>query len=322
MFAFVGLIWWLDRYDREPIGLIAVTFVWGATGAVVLAMLGGVGLADIFQLQSVAHAPLLISTLVAPITEEPAKALILLPIIATRSFDNMTDGFVYGAAAGLGFAMTENFLYFVSVSSDIQTWVGTVVIRTFYSAVMHATATSVVGAALGWGRFRGGWVIGLAGAMGLGMAIGIHGVWNGLLALDQLVGSSFAWKLDLVLLPLEVTVTVAIFELCVLDEAVTIRRELNQEVANGILRTNHPRIIASWWRRLGRNWLPLGIDRDEFVRTATTLAMRKNQVRLMGDRAPDWYRADVERLRKRLKVLWSLSSQEARPAPDPVRRTT
>ena len=50
----------------------------------------------------------------APLIEEPTKAIILFAIVRSRHFDNTTDGFVYGAAAGLGFAMTENFMYFGS----------------------------------------------------------------------------------------------------------------------------------------------------------------------------------------------------------------
>ena len=57
--------------------------------------------------------------LVAPLVEEPCKALFLAYVIWNRHFDNMTDGFVYGAAAGLGFGMTENLLYFVSACGDL-----------------------------------------------------------------------------------------------------------------------------------------------------------------------------------------------------------
>ena len=38
--AFLGLVWWLDRYDREPIWLVLLTFAWGALGGVLFALLG------------------------------------------------------------------------------------------------------------------------------------------------------------------------------------------------------------------------------------------------------------------------------------------
>ena len=157
MFSFLALIWWLDRYDREPMPVLLVTFLWGAVGAIVAAMtlslfaqaglnlgLAAASIALASDLTGLADT--LLPVLVAPLVEEPSKALILLAIVRSKHFDNMTDGFVYGAAAGLGFGMTENFLYFISVSGDLDTWLGTVFIRTFYSAVMHATATAIVAA--------------------------------------------------------------------------------------------------------------------------------------------------------------------------------
>src|SRR5690606_30171044 len=123
----------------------------------------------------------------APLVEEPAKALVLLAILATPHFDDMTDGFVYGAAAGLGFAMVENLLYFRGAVGDPTAWVGTVLVRTFFSANMHATATAVAGAAVGWARFRSAPVRLAAAAFGLALAMGVHGLWHGLLAAEELL---------------------------------------------------------------------------------------------------------------------------------------
>ena len=39
MFAFLVAVWWLDRYDREPVWLIGLTFLWGAIGGVVLSLI-------------------------------------------------------------------------------------------------------------------------------------------------------------------------------------------------------------------------------------------------------------------------------------------
>lgn len=171
--AALAAVWWLDRYDREPVWLIALTFLWGAFGAVPLAVVfatlltGSVG-------PSVATGwpeAALGLVVTAPLVEEPAKALVLLAVAATRHFDDMTDGFVYGAAAGLGFAMIENLLYFHGAVGDPAGWAGTVLVRTFFSANMHAAATAVAGAALGWARFRAPAVRIGAGAGGLALAI-------------------------------------------------------------------------------------------------------------------------------------------------------
>lgn len=309
MFAFLSVIWWLDRYDREPVWLLGVTFLWGAIGAVSIsviitlllrgaypALLLAAGLPELDPTLAQAAEPVVL----APFVEEPAKALILLFVMWNRHFDNMTDGFVYGAAAGLGFGMTENLLYFVTVSGDAAVWGSTVLVRTFYSAVMHATASAIVGAALGFARFRGlgsmmGW-----GLTGLALAMAIHAIWNGLITMSGLTGGEGFFTADLILLPIEVLAVFAVFQICLFEESAIIRRELSEEAAAGHLPAEHPRILASWLRRLSRQWVPPGVNRDRYVQIATSLAMRKKQVRQMGRRTPDFYRAEVQRLRSEL----------------------
>ena len=317
MFLFLAAIWWLDRYDREPPWLLGVTFLWGAVGAVVMALMGSVVLSVVLQLFLIGggaegadiDTAQAISgpVLIAPLVEEPAKALILLFVIWNRHFDNMTDGFVYGAAAGLGFGMTENLMYFVSVSGDVEAWGSTVLIRTFYSAVMHATASAIVGASLGFARFRGaGWLL-LSGTVGLGLAMGVHTLWNGLITLSGLEGAEALFLANLVLFPIEVAAVFVVFQICLLEESSTIRRELQEEAQRGLIPAEHPRILASWLRRLSRRWVPAGVDQQRYVLAATNLAMRKKQVRQMGKRAPRFYLDEVERLRREVSMALRLA---------------
>lgn len=310
----LAAVWWLDRYDREPVWLIALTFGWGAFGAVPLAVVAA-GALTVSQGYASAAAGWDAMGLVvaAPVVEEPAKALVLLAVMATRHFDDMTDGFVYGAAAGLGFAMVENLLYLSGVVGDPAVWVGTVVVRTFFSANMHAMATALVGAALGWGKHRGTRARWAVGALGLGLAIGIHGLWNGLLAAEELLDAGGAlFGLDLLLLTLEMALVALVFELCIQEEAATIRRELEEEAARGLLPAQHPRVLASWLARLRPGWLPDHVDRETYVRTATLLAVRKRQAKLLGARATADHAVEIDALRARLAALLTAP---ARPSP-------
>jgi RsiW-degrading membrane proteinase PrsW (M82 family) len=322
MFVFLAIVWWLDRYHREPVWLLAITFLWGAVGGVFGAVVGSVVLDAGARLLVVPVASMLGSDLdafhavlgtvaIAPIVEEPSKALFLLYILWNRHFDNMTDGFVYGAATGLGFGMTENLVYFVSVSGDAYLWGSTVVVRTFYSAVMHATASAIVGAALGFARFRGCLAIIVCGSLGLAMAIAVHALWNGLLMLGQIQGSNAPFVIDMLLFPLEVAGVLLVAQICLADESCMIRRELGAEAARGTLPPEHPRILASAFRRLWRGWLPHGVDHGRYVRATTSLAMRRHQVRQMGERAPAFYRHEVVKLRREVVALLAGSGQRA-----------
>lgn len=306
--SFLAVVWWLDRYDREPVWLIGSTFLWGAFGAVPLALtLAALGSGTFVPSVATGWPEAALGVVVtAPLVEEPAKALVLLAVMATRHFDDMTDGFVYGAAAGLGFAMFENLLYFHSAVGDPAAWAGTVLVRTFFSANMHATATAIAGAALGWARFRPPVVRIAAGAAGLALAMGVHALWNGLLAAEELLGAGGTlFGLDLALLVVELALVGLVFELCVQEEGATIRRELADEARRGLLPAEHPAVLASWIRRLRADWLPPHVDREAYVRTATELAVRKRQARQLGPRATAKHRAEIDRLRAEVAALLS-----------------
>jgi hypothetical protein len=112
---YVALALWLDRFEAEPRGLLVRAFVWGAAGAVFFSMLVN----SIFELSLAGTlgeeaASLAGSVISAPLVEEATKGLVLFVFFFRYKdeFDNVTDGIVYAAMVGLGFAMTENVLYY------------------------------------------------------------------------------------------------------------------------------------------------------------------------------------------------------------------
>lgn len=316
MLTFLLVVWWMDRHDREPLWLFGLTFAWGAIGSVLLALAGSSAM--MVPLNAMLGAPLadsLSAVLVAPLVEEPTKALILFAIMFSRHFDNAVDGFVYGAAAGLGFGMTENFLYFVTLADgDIVGWLQMVVIRTFWSAVMHACATSAVGAALGWARFRGWFPKLLALPIGFGTAIGIHALWNGLLTADAFLATGVLSTMNLLLFPMEFAFLFGVFQLALWEERATLRRELADEVKEGLLPLQHAVAIASYWKRRRTDWLPRGVPHWPYVKAATTLAMRKHQARNASSRSYAFYADEVVRLRREIQGFLALGRPKSEAA--------
>ncbi|MGB9299285.1 MAG: PrsW family glutamic-type intramembrane protease, partial [Anaerolineae bacterium] len=94
------IVWWLDRYEKEPWGLLAATFIWGAIPAILLSLIAefviGVPFAAFLGESSADVAG---GTVVAPVVEESVKALAILAVflIFRREFDGVLDGIVYGA---------------------------------------------------------------------------------------------------------------------------------------------------------------------------------------------------------------------------------
>lgn len=308
----LGAVWWMDRYDREPVWLLLLTFAWGGLVATLLSLFGNTSASVVLGMVLGGDvAAQLTPVLVAPLVEEPTKAAVLFLVLLSRNFDNTTDGFVYGAATGLGFAMTENFLYFATVAQSAGAdpvagalaWGQTVLVRATYCATMHATASACVGAALGWARFRGRWAWLVALPGGFGAAFAVHGLWNGLLTADEVLGTGgLLTAANLAVFPLELLTMLGVFQLCLLREQAVLRKELREEALAGVLPAEHVEPLTSFLRR-GGPWLAPTISRKAYLRAATTLGLRRFQERRTTGARKQRYSRDVARLRLEVRGL-------------------
>ncbi len=151
---FVGLLYWADRYEKEPRRLLAAAFLWGAVPAVVTALLVEV----FFQLPPQLAGPRALEALrlgiVAPFVQEALKGVAVLVVFwrYRDEFDNVFDGILYGATTGFGFAMTGNL---ISYLGSFAVW-GPAGLTTaafaegLLTALNHALYSAVFGAGLGW----------------------------------------------------------------------------------------------------------------------------------------------------------------------------
>lgn len=166
-----------ERYHREPWRRVGQAFLWGATGAVVLAVALSLLLTSSQVLQPIGVSSALVGAIVvAPIVEEATKAVGLRWVKDLHV--EIEDGLVYGAAAGLGFSATENIVYGVSayLEGGLDPLLWTVGIRTFTSSLLHATASALLGYALWRRRAHGG--IGVAVPGFYVGAVLLHSVFN------------------------------------------------------------------------------------------------------------------------------------------------
>lgn len=273
MFIYLMLIWKYDMYDREPFILVLRNYLWGAMGAVFFALIGsyilsfivGVFVDDKLTLQHIE------TVVIAPFVEETTKGLFILLTISSRKFDNMTDGIVYGGAIGLGFGMTENFLYFITYQSTMSAWVTMVVVRTLFSGVMHCVSTATLGAFLGYAKFKNLFYKMTFPFIGLAAAIFIHFMWNYSITFDSTELLGFLFMIATIL------IFILVFSLSLQNERKIIYRELREEAENGVIPVEHLEILNSPVRnKLG--WIDEKI-RKLYIQAATTLAFRKMQYR-------------------------------------------
>lgn len=176
---------WLDQHEKEPWWLLALVFLWGAVPAVILALIAQIIL-DIpttWIFQEGLTYEVIGGSVWAPLTEEITKGLgvLIVLLIARREVDNVLDGIIYGAMAGLGFAFVENLLYFGGTLAEAGwgAWIFVVLMRTIPFGLNHAFFS-------GW--FGGGlsliylskrvWVKVLAPIGGFAAAVVFHGLHN------------------------------------------------------------------------------------------------------------------------------------------------
>jgi RsiW-degrading membrane proteinase PrsW (M82 family) len=141
-----------ERYAREPYVRLLAVFGYGAISAVVVSIVLELliigNLSNFRRLYELGDTNFLGAVVVAPIVEEAAKALGVVFVVGYCV--RAEDGLVYGVAAGLGFAATENLLYEVSaLEVGVIAYFVTAIIRTISSTLLHASATGVTGLGLG-----------------------------------------------------------------------------------------------------------------------------------------------------------------------------
>ncbi|MFW5942599.1 MAG: PrsW family intramembrane metalloprotease [Chloroflexota bacterium] len=167
---FLYLVHTLDLYGTGSPRTLALCLLWGAVAAPVAALLHHALVSD-WQWPAAA-----ISTLwVAPPLEELLKALVLLYLLRRGAFTYFVDGAIYGFAAGIGFAVVEN-LFYLALSPQLGP--GAAAARVLSTNLMHASASSMVGIALGLSRFRRFSGRALFLATGLALAILFHAAFN------------------------------------------------------------------------------------------------------------------------------------------------
>ncbi len=291
MSIYLVLIWKFDRYDREPFKLVFTNYLWGALGAIVLALLGSLiftAAASLFIKDSL-QLSRFGAVVVAPIVEEITKGLFLLITITNKKFDNITDGIVYGGAIGLGFGMTENFLYFVTYSESIANWIALVIVRSLFSAVMHCVSTATLGAFLGLAKFKSSSIKVFYAITGLLIAMMIHSIWNFSLSYEHNAPIGFLFIL------VSIIIFISVFSVSLRSERKIIFNELQEESASGIIPESHLAILSSPQREK-KGWLDER-NRKAYIKAATTLAFRKVQLKNSNGASKVYYQMDVDNYR-------------------------
>lgn len=196
MFLYSAILWWFDRYEKEPLIFVIGAFIWGAIPAVILALIMQI----LLDIPIVALSPdnftydMLGGSLVAPLTEEFVKALavIAMVVVLRREIHSPLDGLIYGGLAGFGFAAVENLLYLGSAytSGGLGSAIGLAFLRAGVFGLNHAMYTGFtgLGAALAL-EVKNNWLKPIPVLIGFGMALLTHALHNALATIAGYTGN-------------------------------------------------------------------------------------------------------------------------------------
>lgn len=304
MFLFAVLVYWLDRYEKEPKLLLGAAFFWGvviaAGGAFIINTASGMGI--YMFTGSVSAAEFGTVSVVAPIVEEFLKGLAVAIVffVFYKEFDSILDGIIYGAIVALGFAATENTLYIYRNGYQESGWSGLfllVFIRVIIVGWQHPFYTAFTGIGFAVSRInKNNLIIFIAPLTGLGIAISTHAFHNtfgGLIGgLGGLIAGTFVdwfgWSIML------------IFIIWMINrERDIVRTHLQSEVADGLItQAQFQKALSPWTVTTA---ILSGKVTARFYQACGELSHKKEQMKTKGDE--DGNAAIIEKLRLELATL-------------------
>src|SRR6266850_3806003 len=275
--VYVMLLLWIDRYESEPLWMLATTFFWGAVIAVLIAFIFNTSFSNIAAdaTQSKEIGENFGAVISAPIVEESAKAFILLVLFLWKrdEFDGIIDGIVYAGMVGLGFAMTENILYYgraVQHGPDALKFI--FILRGMAAPFSHPLFTSMTGIGLGWSRQSNHPFIKLvAPVVGFMLAVIMHATWNGSATYGG--GAGFLAAYFLIMGPAFIITLMTIF-FSLRREGRIVRRFLYVDCERGLLEAQEYERLCTIRGRMGMSWTALTTRGFSTWRTR----MRCNQI--------------------------------------------
>lgn len=181
------LTWYADIYEREPFRFAVGMFIYGIFAAFVAFFLNNIFIylagknPDVIPLGIMTA---LISIIASPVIEEFLKLFGLALFSRHPEFDDALDGLLYGFAIGIGFAMYENWFYFLTsvdpIVSGIDSWLSIILYRSLFNTIAHGCFVAFAGSILGYMKSHEKYrdVYHLALIPGLFVAILLHLIFN------------------------------------------------------------------------------------------------------------------------------------------------
>lgn len=301
---------WLDRFEAEPIGMLAFAFGWGACvatiGSLVLGDIGG------YLLGATHRTDALVTVVVTPVVEESLKGLapLLLLWFRRREIDGILDGMVYAGLAGCGFAFVENIVYLADgyANAGEQGLMGSFVVRVLMSPFAHPMFSLCLGIGVGVAAVSRSWRVRLLSTVGgWACAVALHALWN---AAAMASDDGWLWFYVVVQLPLFIGFA-AVLLWARRREQRTITEHLRAYAGAGWLNEAEVAMLSSIpERRYARQWVRSHDGKAaearmvRFQDAAAEVALHRSKI-VRGRTSP----ANLHREQRLLATIWNLRTE-------------
>ncbi|MBX3184775.1 MAG: PrsW family intramembrane metalloprotease [Polyangiaceae bacterium] len=282
--VYMTVPWIVDRFDPEPWWALAMAFLWGALAAAgfsgfINTMMGTLG----YAIAGKGGGDFFGAVISAPLVEEAFKGMAVLGMFwfMRREFDGVVDGMIYGVFAALGFAMTENVLYYSSAIAKgniAGTGAGEFTFQFVMRGILkpwgHPLYTAMIGLGVGLAReSTKGWVKWVAPITGYFIGVFFHALWNFTAVLSGWTGIPLVFLL-LIMYFIVLILFMSMVIWLVAREGKTLRKNLEDEVLMGNMTKEDLDLICSPFGRL-KGRLRKGAKGHRMVMVGVRLGMAK-----------------------------------------------
>ena len=307
---FAYILYWLDRYEKEPLLLLGGVFLWGAVIAAGSAFIINttLGLGIFVFTNSSLTTDIATGSIIAPFVEESLKGLAVLAVflVFRREFDSVLDGIIYAGVAALGFAATENTYYIYTYGFQESGWsglFGLTFVRVILVGWQHPFYTAFFGIGLASARSnKSRFVKIIAPGLGLAAALFTHAFhntmsvflsgWGGLL-----VGATIDWTGWLFMFGIIIWAT--------WREQTNLKKYLAMEVQARTITPAHFRMASSGWlqmfARIAAMFTGKYFKTARFYQLCGEYAQKRRQYDRLGDEAGNM--AIIQKLRTEMAQL-------------------
>ena len=194
IFTIIIYIYFHDKYEKEPVGLLIANFLFGAVVSIlivtILYLITGrfIPITDEYSVWQ----QFIQAFVVVALSEEFSKYVIVKYFAQPKkAFNEPYDGIIYAVMVSMGFACTENILYV------IQGGYGTAILRAFTAVPAHATFGVLMGYFMGLAKFSNNRV--KLNIIGLFLAVLFHGAYDFFLFIGFIPGISIGAFVSLII---------------------------------------------------------------------------------------------------------------------------